>query len=77
MSSPDNEADAWSLDSARELYHIRRWGGGYFDINEQGNVVERPRLDQGDEVELRRVIEEAVAASSIRPTRANASPRLA
>ena len=61
MSLPDNEADAWSLDSARELYHIQRWGGGYFDINERGNVIARPRLEQGGSVELETVIEEAVS----------------
>jgi arginine decarboxylase-like protein len=33
---------AWTVDDARELYQIKRWGGGFFEINEQGRVVVRP-----------------------------------
>jgi len=29
----------WSIQDARALYNIKHWGGGYFDINEQGNVA--------------------------------------
>lgn len=29
----------WNLDSARQLYRIRNWGNGYFDINDQGHVA--------------------------------------
>lgn len=29
----------WNLDSARQLYQVRHWGNGYFDINEQGHVA--------------------------------------
>ena len=31
--------NTWNLDSARQLYRIRNWGNGYFDINEQGHVA--------------------------------------
>jgi len=33
----------WTTDDARDLYGIRNWGVGYFDISEQGEVVVRPK----------------------------------
>ena len=33
----------WTTDDARELYGIRNWGMGYFDISEQGEVIVRPK----------------------------------
>ncbi len=32
----------WSVTQSRELYNIAHWGDGYFDINEQGQVVAYP-----------------------------------
>lgn len=32
---------AWSIDAARQLYGLRSWGEGYFDIDERGHVVVR------------------------------------
>jgi len=31
--------NGWSCEDARELYGIRNWGSGYFDISEKGEVV--------------------------------------
>lgn len=53
--------DPWSVNAARELYHIQRWGEGYFGINEAGNVVARPKKKEGAEVELKDVIDEALS----------------
>lgn len=36
----------WSIDDARELYNIAQWSEGYFDIDDQGNVVARPDRSQ-------------------------------
>jgi len=33
----------WTVDDAVELYGIRNWGAGYFDISEQGDVIVRPK----------------------------------
>lgn len=57
MSDP--ESTEWSIDDARDLYAIRHWGLGYFDINDAGNVVAKPQMDAGAQVELKAVIEEA------------------
>ncbi len=56
--SPDARPD-WTIQSARNLYNIDRWGAKYFDINEAGNVVAMPLQDAGAVVDLTDVIEEA------------------
>ena len=52
-------ASGWSIEAARNLYNIHRWGAKYFDINEQGRVVARPLQEAGAAVDLTDVIEEA------------------
>ncbi len=32
----------WSVNKARDMYNIRYWSDGYFDINEQGELVVKP-----------------------------------
>ncbi|MGE4558069.1 MAG: biosynthetic arginine decarboxylase [Desulfovibrionaceae bacterium] len=34
--------ERWSIEKSADLYNIRNWGGGYFDISEDGNVVITP-----------------------------------
>jgi arginine decarboxylase len=50
-------ADDWSIETARELYQVRAWGQGFFDINEAGNVVIRPHREQGTAIDLYEVIQ--------------------
>ncbi|HEV2318824.1 MAG TPA: biosynthetic arginine decarboxylase [Verrucomicrobiae bacterium] len=59
MSSSNDEARPWDIESARALYNIHRWGAKYFDINDAGHVVARPLQDVGVAVDLTDVIEEA------------------
>ena len=59
MNNQNNAAQPWSIDSARALYHIRRWGAKYFDINDAGQVVAMPLQEAGASVEISDVIEEA------------------
>jgi arginine decarboxylase len=54
-----NDDTPWSVDSARALYNIRRWGAKYFDINDAGHVVATPLQDAGASVDVTDVIEEA------------------
>lgn len=35
----------WDVVQARDIYNVRRWGGGYFDIDEQGRIVVHPDRD--------------------------------
>src|SRR5688572_8825486 len=59
MSGSTSSGGDWSIQSARTLYNIDRWGARYFDINEAGRVVARPLQESGASVEINDVIEEA------------------
>src|SRR3954467_6387990 len=48
---------AWTVDDARELYQVRRWGGGFFDVNDAGHVVVRPHKTPQPEIDLYEVIQ--------------------
>jgi arginine decarboxylase len=49
----------WTIKDARALYSINRWGSGYFDIDESGNVIARPLQDEGASVIINELIEQA------------------
>ncbi len=61
MSNSSEAAEGWSIQQARNLYNIHRWGAGYFDISEAGRVIAKPLRDTGASVDLTDVIEEAKA----------------
>jgi arginine decarboxylase len=59
MSESSVEASSWSIQDARTLYNIDRWGAGYFDVDAEGHVVASPLQDKGANVDLSDVVEEA------------------
>ncbi len=59
MSHPNNDVQPWTIESARNLYNIQRWGAKYFDINDAGHVTARPLQDAGANVDITDIIEEA------------------
>lgn len=54
---PASSAD-WSLQQARELYNIRHWSGGYFDINEAGHVEARPDSGRSSVIDLYKLVQD-------------------
>lgn len=46
----------WTIEDARGVYNIDRWGAEYFGINAAGRVVARPQKAAGAEVELMEVL---------------------
>jgi arginine decarboxylase len=42
----------WTIRDALELYNVPAWGAAFFDINEKGNVVVRPRGTDGAAIDL-------------------------
>jgi len=59
MNHATDAGPPWSIDAARTLYNIHRWGAKYYDINDAGHVVARPLQDAGATVDITDVIEEA------------------
>jgi len=56
-----NEPDeAWSIERARDLYGIARWGLRYFDINDKGDVTVAPLKEKGGSVAIVNVIEDGL-----------------
>ncbi|MEI8312702.1 MAG: arginine decarboxylase, partial [Verrucomicrobiota bacterium] len=47
---------------ALALYNVDRWGGGYFGINADGNVVVKPKRN-GEQVDLMEIVREARSRS--------------
>ncbi len=45
--SEPNCRSGWTLENARQLYGVRRWGNGYFDIGEDGFVSVNVPADHG------------------------------
>ncbi len=49
----------WSVEDSAELYGIRNWGAGYFDVSPKGEVVIRPfGHEGGPEVSVYEIIQE-------------------
>jgi len=42
----------WTVDDSIDLYNIRGWGKGFFDVNQSGHVVVRPTRELGREIDL-------------------------
>lgn len=59
MSSNESNGCIWSIQDAKNLYNIHRWGAKYFDINDEGHVVATPLQEAGVQVDLTDVVEEA------------------
>ncbi|TWI68113.1 arginine decarboxylase [Desulfobotulus alkaliphilus] len=43
-----NSLDRWALENALDLYGVRNWGAGYFDISQDGEVIITPIPDRKD-----------------------------
>ena len=51
----------WDVESAVATYNVDGWGGGYFAINENGNVVATPLQEAGGKIDILEVVNEARA----------------
>jgi arginine decarboxylase len=53
-------AEPWTTEEAKELYLINRWGGGYFDVNSEGNITIAPLQERGQKIAIREVVDAAL-----------------
>ena len=51
---------AWSPDHARKTYSIPHWAEGYFDVDDGGRIVVRPRGGEGATIPLPDVVDAAL-----------------
>ena len=49
--------EPWTIEDAKELYLIDRWGSGYFDVNQDGAVTIAPLQERGRKIAIRDVVE--------------------
>ncbi len=59
MSDNESINGSWTIQDARNLYNIHRWGAKYYDINEDGHIIAMPLHEAGVQVDLTDIIEEA------------------
>ncbi len=52
--------DRWKIDDSADLYGIRSWGAGYFDIARNGDVVVTPFPDKKVSVSIKEIINGAL-----------------
>jgi arginine decarboxylase len=51
--------NGWDVDAAIATYNVDSWGGGYFTINEKGDVIVRPLQEAGGSIDVLDVVNEA------------------
>ncbi len=51
----------WNIEESRELYNIRGWGLGYFDINNKGHIVVQPQDESHHSIDLKELVEDIQA----------------
>jgi len=39
------DAANWSIEQSEDIYHVKKWGAGYFDIDESGDIHVIPQAD--------------------------------
>lgn len=54
VDEPDN---VWTLNDASELYHVSRWGNGYFSVQADGHVHVHPDKDPQRSIDLKKLVD--------------------
>jgi arginine decarboxylase len=57
----------WTVDDASSLYMIDRWGGGYFDVNANGDLTVAPLQERGTAIPIIDALREAQALNLAAP----------
>ncbi len=50
----------WTAADANDTYNIPRWGCGYFNVNDVGNLVVTPRAEAGGAIDMKELINDLV-----------------
>lgn len=60
MTDAITERDPWTVEDARDLYMIDRWGGGYFGVSPDGKMTVAPLQARGRTFAITDVLEQAM-----------------
>ena len=63
LNNPDGLA--WTTADALDNYNIPRWGCGYFNINEQGNLIVQPNGEGKGTMDMKELIDELPRVGTI------------
>lgn len=58
--------ERWTVEQARDLYMIDRWGGRYFGVSPDGKMTVTPLQDRGKSVAILDVVQEAIANEGLK-----------
>ncbi len=58
MSMSQNDLRAWTTRDSAELYQLSAWGGGWFGINDRGELMVQPHGPTGPKFSLPEVVED-------------------
>ncbi|MFQ5843631.1 MAG: biosynthetic arginine decarboxylase [Planctomycetota bacterium] len=50
--------ESWTVQDSAELYQIRAWGAGFFEVSEAGNVVVRPGRRTEAGIDLKQLVDD-------------------
>jgi arginine decarboxylase len=48
----------WTIEDSLDLYNVRKWGAGFFSVNDRGNVSVSPRGAEGPAFDLKELVDE-------------------
>ena len=54
----------WTAADANDTYNIPRWGCGYFNVNDLGNLVVTPRGETGGQIDMKELINDLAFRST-------------
>jgi len=57
----------WSAKQSTELYRVDAWGAGFFSVSADGNLLVHPRLSDGSEIDLPKLVGELERRGLRRP----------
>ncbi|MDR2876882.1 MAG: biosynthetic arginine decarboxylase [Chromatiales bacterium] len=57
MTRSDGNPGNWNQEEARAVYNISHWSNGYFDVNERGHLIARPKVNAGGAIDLHELTE--------------------
>jgi arginine decarboxylase len=65
--TPENAMSEWTPQQSSELYRVPAWGGGFFSVSAEGNLLVHPRPRDGASIELPKLVEELERRGLRRP----------